>query len=161
PMRVTVDGMKALFWVKDYVGNREFVARRDFDPAGRAEGRRAVLTFLDGETIWGSVTEDDPSSPGFFFIPSDDRDNNVPLFLVRTAGKEMRGATGERQGDRLEQSRPHRQVGRKDRPVRARGPGGDGCHLRPGPGDRSHRRRSGRGRQGRDQRLRNVRGPWS
>ena len=93
PMRVTVDGMKALFWVKDYVGNREFVARRDFDPAGRGEGRRAVLTFLDGETIWGSVTEDDPSSPGFFFVPSDDRDNNIRIFIIRTSLKELRWAT--------------------------------------------------------------------
>ena len=76
--------MKALFWVKDYVGNREFVARRDFDPARRSDGRRAVLTFLDGETLWGVVTEDDPSSPGFFFVPSDDRDNNIRIFIIRT-----------------------------------------------------------------------------
>jgi uncharacterized protein DUF6982 len=93
PLRVSVDAMKALFWVKDYLGNREFVARRDFDPGGRGEGRRAVLTFLDGETIWGAVTEDDPSSPGFFFVPSDDRDNNIRIFIIRTSLKELRWAT--------------------------------------------------------------------
>jgi hypothetical protein len=90
PLKVSVEGMKALFWVKDYVGNREFVARRDFDPARTAEGRRAVLTFLDGETIWGTVTEDDPSSSGFYFTPADDRDNNIRIFIVRASLKELR-----------------------------------------------------------------------
>jgi len=92
PMRVTLEGMKAMFWVKDYVGNREFVGRRDFDASSKSEGRRAVLTFHDGETIWGTVTEDDPSAAGFFFIPADDRDNNIKIFIVRTSLKELRWA---------------------------------------------------------------------
>jgi hypothetical protein len=92
PIRVRMADMKALFWVKDYLGNREFVARRDFDP-GRAEtGRRAILTFADGETIWGVVTEDDPSVPGFFFVPSEERDNNMKIFVVRQSLKELRWA---------------------------------------------------------------------
>ena len=62
PIRVDFDDMKAIFWVKDYLGNRDFVARRDFDPGQPKEGRRAIVTFSDGEAIWGSVTEDDPSS---------------------------------------------------------------------------------------------------
>ena len=31
PLRVQMDDMKAMFWVRDYLGNRDFVARRDFD----------------------------------------------------------------------------------------------------------------------------------
>jgi hypothetical protein len=92
PLRVQIDGMKAMFWVKDYLGNRDFVARRDFDPAKPPLGRRAVLTFVDGETIWGAVTDDDAGAPGFFFVPSDDRDNNIKIFIVRTSLKEMRWA---------------------------------------------------------------------
>src|SRR5262245_38273610 len=66
PVRVRMGDMKALFWVKDYLGNREFVARQDFGPGKTAEGRRAIVTFADGETIWGAVTEDDPQAEGFF-----------------------------------------------------------------------------------------------
>jgi hypothetical protein len=81
-----------MFWVKDYVGNREFIGRREFGSPRANEGRRAVLTFLDGETIWGTVTKDDPSSPGFYFVPADDRDNNIRIFIVRTSLKELRWA---------------------------------------------------------------------
>jgi len=92
PLRVNMDDMKAMFWVKDYLGNRDFVARRDFDSGRAAAGRRAILTFADGETIWGTVTEDDPSGPGFFFVPSDERDNNMKIFVVRNSLKELRWA---------------------------------------------------------------------
>jgi len=92
PIRVSMNDMKAMFWVKDYLGNRDFVARRDFDPGRAAEGRRAILTFADGETIWGTVTEDDPLGPGFFFVPSDERDNNMKIFVVRNSLKELRWA---------------------------------------------------------------------
>ena len=92
PVRVALDAMKAMFWVKDYLGNRDFIARRDFDPARAIEGRKAVLTFSDGETIWGAVSEDDAAAPGFFFIPADDRDNNIKIFIIRTSLKELRWA---------------------------------------------------------------------
>jgi len=84
--------MKAMFWVKDYVGNREFVARREFDPVRRPQGKRAILSFADGETMWGTVVDDDPSAPGFFFVPADDADNNLKVFVVRTSLKELRWA---------------------------------------------------------------------
>jgi hypothetical protein len=90
PIRVNFDDMKAIFWVKDYLGNRDFVARRDFDPGRSSQGRRAIVTFGDGEAIWGSVIEDDPSSLGFFFVPSDERDNNLKIFVVRKGLKELR-----------------------------------------------------------------------
>ena len=83
PIRVKMSDMKALFWVKDYLGNREFVGRREFGPGSSPEGRRAIVTFVDGETIWGAVTEDDSRAPGFFFSPSDERDNNMKIFVVR------------------------------------------------------------------------------
>jgi len=45
PVRVQLADMKAMFWVKDYLGNRDFVASKEFDPGSATEGRRAVLTF--------------------------------------------------------------------------------------------------------------------
>lgn len=89
PVRVRLEDMKALFYVKDYIGNRDFVARRQFDEAQRA-GRRAILTFRDGETLWGTVAENSESGAGFFFFPVDEQDNNIRIFVVRSSVKEVR-----------------------------------------------------------------------
>ena len=89
PRRISLVDMKALFYVKDYVGNRDFVARRQFDEAQR-KGRKAILTFHDGETLWGTVADGAENSSGFFFFPIDEGDNNSRIFVVRTSLKEMR-----------------------------------------------------------------------
>ena len=89
PVRVRVDEMKALFWVRDYMGNRHFVARRDFDDVS-GNDRRAVVTFEDGEEIWGTVEREPDEGGGFFLFPSDKRDNNVRIFVNRSALKEFR-----------------------------------------------------------------------
>jgi len=89
PMLMRVTEMKALFWVKDYLGNRQFVARRAFDGTP-VEQKRAIVTFDDGEEIWGTLDEDADAERGFFLFPADNRDNNVRIFVVRSALKEMR-----------------------------------------------------------------------
>ena len=89
PVRIRLEDMKALFYVKDYVGNRDFVARRQFDEAKRA-GRKAILTFADGETMWGTLGEGRDNDPGFFFFPVDEEDNNIRIFVVRSSLREMR-----------------------------------------------------------------------
>jgi hypothetical protein len=91
PMRVEFDNMKALFYVKDYLGNRDFVARRQFDDAGDA-ARRAVVTFKDGEQVWGYLGDgaDDTDGVGFFFSPADSDDNNIQIFVVRSAMEGIR-----------------------------------------------------------------------
>lgn len=93
PRKVRVDDMKALFYVRDYMGNRDFVARRQFQDA-RQEGRRAIVTFADGEEIWGFLGEgSDVEGLGFFFFPVDTEDNNIRIFVVRSAMKELRRVT--------------------------------------------------------------------
>lgn len=88
PHHIRLEKMKALFWVKDYFGNRDFVARRRFDDT--ASPRRAVAAFSDGEEIWGTVGEEDESPTGFYFFPADPDDNNVRIFIVRSALRELR-----------------------------------------------------------------------
>ena len=90
PVRIVLEHMKALFYVKDYIGNRDFVARREFDDAQKAR-RRAIALFQDGEEIWGILGEGaDEENVGFFFYPADERDNNLRIFIVRSALKELR-----------------------------------------------------------------------
>ena len=84
--------MKALFWVKDYIGNRQFVARQSFDQADQP-GQRTVVTFQDGEEIWGTMTGEPDGKLGFFLIPADAEDNNIRIFVVRSALKDTRAAS--------------------------------------------------------------------
>ena len=93
PLRIRSDDMKAMFFVKDYLGNRDFVARKQFDEAKR-EARQAVLTFEDGEEMWGTLGEGvDGDGQGFYFFPVDPEDNNVRVFVIRSSLKEMREVT--------------------------------------------------------------------
>jgi hypothetical protein len=89
PVRIRVGEMKALFYVKDWLGNRDFVARRSFEKI-REQGRKAILTFEDGETMWGTVGHGEESEQGFFFYPVDEQDNNERIFVVRDSLKEIR-----------------------------------------------------------------------
>ena len=90
PLRVDCSEMKALFYVKDYIGNWDFVARREFAEAHRA-ARKAIACFEDGEEIWGILGEGaDEEGSGFFFYPADKDDNNIRIFVVRSAIKELR-----------------------------------------------------------------------
>jgi hypothetical protein len=89
PLPIELERMKALFYVKDYVGNRDFVARRQFDHARRS-GSKAILTFHDGESIWGTIPEYSDQASGFYFFPVDEEDNNTRIFVVRSSVKEMR-----------------------------------------------------------------------
>jgi hypothetical protein len=89
PMRIRLEEMKALFYVKDYIGNRDFVARRQFDAAKRA-GRRAILTFTDGETMWGTIGEGNEGGAGFYFFPVDEEDNNIRIFVIRSSLEQLR-----------------------------------------------------------------------
>jgi hypothetical protein len=89
PMRIDLERMKAVFWVKDYIGNRNFVSRREFGST-RDRRRPAVVTFADGEEMWGSVAEVDDRLPGFFFYPGDEDDNNIRVYVIRSATKGVR-----------------------------------------------------------------------
>lgn len=88
PMRIGLDSMKALFYVKDYIGNRDYNTRKAFE-SSRKEGRRAIVTFDDGETIWGTIPSYDPNAAGFDFYPSDPDDNNIRIFVVNRSVKSV------------------------------------------------------------------------
>jgi hypothetical protein len=48
-----------------------------------------VVTFQDGEEIWGTI-EGGEHPAGFFLLPADPADNNLRVFVVRSALREMR-----------------------------------------------------------------------
>ena len=87
---VTLKDLKAVFVVKDFIGNPAYVERKSFLEGEKPAGRKVEVTFTDGEVLVGSTLGYDLNRPGFFFFPADPKSNNVRVFAVSTAVKKAR-----------------------------------------------------------------------
>lgn len=85
PALVRVAELKAVFFVKDLVGNREFEERLEFKADRPPAGRRIRVVFRDGETLVGTTQGYDPTRIGFFIVPADTDSNNERCFVVGSA----------------------------------------------------------------------------
>jgi hypothetical protein len=82
--RVLMQELKAVFFVRDLVGNP---ARQDSQkfPPGEVARPQVEVRFRDGEVMLG--TADSPASDpqGFFLIPADPESNNLRVYVVAAA----------------------------------------------------------------------------
>jgi hypothetical protein len=82
--RVLMQELKAVFFVRDLVGNP---ARQDSQkfPPGEVARPQVEVRFRDGEVMIG--TADSPASDpqGFFLIPADPESNNLRVYVVAAA----------------------------------------------------------------------------
>lgn len=82
-VEIDVEMLKALFFVKDFEGNRDHKEEyTDVVPGG---GRKVRIEFKDGETVIGFSLGYSPNRPGFFVIPADTKSNNERFFVVASA----------------------------------------------------------------------------
>jgi len=89
PVKVHLADLKAIFFVKDFVGDHERKDVHEF-PAGKpGVGRRIRVTFQDGEILVGTTQGYDNTRPGFFVIPADPGSNNERCFVVTRATKQV------------------------------------------------------------------------
>jgi hypothetical protein len=89
PVEIKMPELKALFFVKDLVGDPGYVERKEFDPTRPPTGRKIRVVFKDGEELIGTTTGYQPGRPGFFLIPADDGSNNERCFVVTDAAEEI------------------------------------------------------------------------
>ena len=89
PREIQTKNLKALFFVKDYAGNKEHVERNEFDPSRPAPGRRIKVVFKDGEVLLGTTTGYQRGRPGFFIVPADPGSNIERCYVVTAATKEI------------------------------------------------------------------------
>jgi hypothetical protein len=87
-VKLSVDTLKAVFFVKDLDGRKNHVAKYDFQ-ANRGYGRKCTVTFVDGEVISGYVSGYGANRPGFFLIPAEAEGNNSRVFIVNQAVKDL------------------------------------------------------------------------
>ncbi len=78
---VNVSELKAVFFVKDFEGNKEYTEKKDFNLT-RMIGRKVKVKFHDGEEVWGYVQGFSPEAKGFFLFPTDPKSNNTRIYVL-------------------------------------------------------------------------------
>ena len=61
----------------------------DEHPEGPKAGKLVKVTFFDDETIKGKVLGSMDEGSGFFLLPTNPKDNNEKIFIIREALKEI------------------------------------------------------------------------
>jgi hypothetical protein len=89
---IEVSSLKAVFFVKDLTGNKNYKKVRTFDgaPKGIPSERKIVVIFKDGENFYGTTHSYNPERKGFFVYPIDPKDNNDRVFVVNLAIKSVK-----------------------------------------------------------------------
>jgi Family of unknown function (DUF6982) len=91
PLQVSLRRLKAVFVVRDFRGNPQFQERNFYMEGENPSGLKLEVTFADGEVMVGStVLNYDPKRQGNFIIPADPNSNNIRVFVVSSAVKNVR-----------------------------------------------------------------------
>ena len=90
-LSLRIEELKAVFFVKDYLGNK---LRKDINKISRnnfqaGTGRMIRVIFSDDEMIIGYSTGYSPNRQGFFVIPADQKSNNERIFVITSATKRV------------------------------------------------------------------------
>jgi hypothetical protein len=85
---VLIKDLKAVFFVKDFIGNPEYHESYDVSPS--AHGRKIEVQFTDGETIVGLTEGYNPQKLGFFVFPADPNSNNLRVFVINKNARKVR-----------------------------------------------------------------------
>jgi hypothetical protein len=90
-IEVLVKQLKAIFVVRDFIGNSQYDERRKYGEGEKPFGLKLEVTFTEGEVIVGSTLLGyDPKRQGNFIIPADPNSNNIRVFVVSSAVKSVR-----------------------------------------------------------------------
>ncbi len=89
PSELIVEGMKGLFFVKDYFGNPDYHEKKEFDASKPIVGRKIKVHFKDGELMVGTTIGYQKDRQGFFVIPADPYSNNERCFVVTSATSDV------------------------------------------------------------------------
>ena len=82
PIEVAMKELKAVFVVRDFVGNSRYAERKKYLEEEKPSGLNIEVTFVDGEVLVGSTLGYDLKRLGFFVFPADPNSNNIRIFVV-------------------------------------------------------------------------------
>ena len=91
-LEVNISSLKAVFFVKDFQGNKDYKKVRTFDVELKItpSQRKLIVIFKDGENLYGTSHGDGRYKVGFFVYPVDPKDNSDRIFVVRSAVESIR-----------------------------------------------------------------------
>jgi hypothetical protein len=90
PLEVSMDQLKAVFFVRDFTGNKAYQERKHLIPGEKPLGRLIEATCEDGEVLVGTTTGYDPKRAGFFIFPVDPGGNNLKAYIVVSSLRKVR-----------------------------------------------------------------------
>ena len=85
---VEMKDLKAIFFARDFVGNSEYTESQTLTTQNG--GRKAEVTFRDGEKLVGTTDAYNPKKIGFFLVPADPRSNNLRVFVISKNATQIR-----------------------------------------------------------------------
>ncbi len=85
---VQMKDLKAIFFARDFVGNSEYTESQELTTQN--QGRKAEVTFRDGEKLAGTTDAYNPQKVGFFLVPADPRSNNLRVFVITKNATQIR-----------------------------------------------------------------------
>jgi len=89
---VAIDDLKAVFFVHTFEGNPARPARRGFF-SNHTQGKKVMVEFEDGETLFGYTLSYTVKGLGFFVFPGDPDSNNIKIFVVHGATERVKVRT--------------------------------------------------------------------
>lgn len=89
---VIVDDLKAVFFVKSFDGDPQRPERRGFFTR-YTQGKKILVEFADGETMFGYTLSYSARGIGFFMFPGDPDSNNSKVFVVHKATRRVKVRT--------------------------------------------------------------------
>jgi len=90
PLEIRLGQVKAVFFVRDFIGNRDYDERKEFDGRSQLLGKKIQVTFNDGEVLIGRAEVYMPNRKGFMLFPADPKSNTERVFVVNGSVKEVK-----------------------------------------------------------------------
>ena len=84
--------LKAVFFVKDFAGDPKRREARGFERANTdvSRGKKIGVRFKDGELVFGYTLTYLPDRSGFFITPADPANNNLRIYVLSHAAREVK-----------------------------------------------------------------------
>ena len=91
-MEIKFESLKAVFFVKDFIGDKNYKKVRTFniDLKITPSQRKLIVNFVDGEHLYGTSHDYGRYKIGFFIYPIDPHDNSERIFIVQSAVETVR-----------------------------------------------------------------------
>jgi len=88
---ISIDALKAIFFVKTLEGNKDYIEKKRFEDIGSvSRGLKIEIRFKDGEVIRGTSLVYSEERAGFFMIPVDPESNNIRIFVLSNALRDVK-----------------------------------------------------------------------